>query len=98
MATGPASPAVRADGGRRTRGTDVDDVGADVTQAGEHTVELRLVGSLDGQGGGAVVVAGRLERCPPRSPPVPRGGGRARHRPLAGGSGGLTGPGRPVVL
>src|SRR3982751_2293516 len=61
---------LRADWGGRFGGVQLGDDGADVAQAGEYTVELRLVGDRDGKGGGAVVVAGQVERIQPGRPVV----------------------------
>jgi hypothetical protein len=44
--------------------------GADVTQAGEYAVELRLVGDRDGEGGAAVVVPGQVGVAEPGRPVV----------------------------
>ena len=49
----------------RTGGAEFGDDGADVAQAGEYAVELRLVGDRDGDGGGAVVVPGHVEVAEP---------------------------------
>jgi hypothetical protein len=54
-----------ADRYRCIRGAELGDDGADVAQAGEHPVKLRLVGDLDGDRGGAVVVAGHVEAAEP---------------------------------
>ena len=56
--------------GRCIPGAELGDDRADVAQAGEYPVKLRLVGDLDGDRGGAVVVAGHVEPAEPGRPVV----------------------------
>lgn len=49
---------------------ELGDDGADVAEAGEHTVELRLVGGRDGEGGDPVGVVGHVELAEPARPVV----------------------------
>ena len=56
--------------GRCGLGAEFGDDGADVAQAGEYAVQLRLVGDLDGDRGGSVVVAGHVETAEPGRPVV----------------------------
>jgi hypothetical protein len=51
-------------------GAELGDDGADVAQTGEYAVKLRLVGDLDGDRGGTVVVAGHVEPAEPGRPMV----------------------------
>jgi hypothetical protein len=59
-----------ADRDRCIPGAELGDDGADVAQAGEYPVKLRLIGDLDGDRGGAVVVAGHVELAEPGRPVV----------------------------
>ena len=88
-------------GGRRLGGAELGEDGADVAQAGEHAVELRLVGDRDGDGRGAVVVAGQVELAEPGRPVVVevavdadrvrRGGGVHESAPAGWGRGAAYG-------
>jgi hypothetical protein len=66
-----------ARGRRCSGGADVEDVGTDVAQGGEHSVQLGLVGDLPGEAGGAVIVAGDGE-VGKAGPTSGRRGGRRR--------------------